>query len=742
MDFMSTFPEPASRLSLTPDYDSQLVLGPTRLVSNVHTGASITALPPTTTQRATPQYVQSLTMSRIKYTSTPSQPPQANSSRLSIASALHYGSSSSTPTTVVSVTSVSVLSWSSLSSISATSAALLSTSSVVPFLASSIASSPASIATAVSTVTASSPSLTSEATTESATPTSSFLAASASPSSSSIPSEDISSNNASHHAPFYVAIVVGTIVVIGLIAAIIAWVFRLRLHAKRRRAIANVPWANHQNDDGLEEGRDATFIGQPIDRIGSKDISSQDVIPWEPRGDRDVGEPKRSKSTLRGSVHSSSYVPDPFADTRSYPVFAEGVAYPLPLYQHYTNSYLDADGSLDGHQSMSTLGPLQVANVTPGDASVASSRASTALGMNTPVPGDGEYECGTPRENQTGSRPRFLGLEGDGLRVPWSSTRRSSFASRRLGGSGNWERLPMPGETQNADRVGPAAADDGWTASLKSNLTHAFNAVASTLPSGPSLMRSHVEDDDDILTPRPRQGVVSRRSIRSNFSGVDFNEKSLSRKDTGSSRPWSLEERDDGTGRVHFHGRGLNGYGYGTPQLLGSFATLNAPSSAGTSIHRMSTHGSNAPLITRPPQSAFLKPEAYRRDSQHGKGNQRQPSMRNSLSGASSVYSMASGMSGALAQPPPAPRLPSFSRHSTIRVDALHTVSEKKEEDGDGATEQRPASLVTRSSSSGCSVTSYYYGADATSVISDATEMEEVAHKALTDRRRKLRRAV
>ncbi|KAG5640770.1 hypothetical protein DXG03_007247 [Asterophora parasitica] len=699
----------ASPFSVAPIYASQLVFGPAGLVSTVRAEPSITTpRPAKTPHRTAPHHVQSVSASEsgVRPPPTSSQPLQTFSSHLPTSSGVYYSLTLST-TAASSTTSETGIVWSSSSSIVSTSAPL-SSSSVIPFLVSP------SITTIVSSTaespTIASSSLTSQATTESSSTDASTDTLSTSPLPSSVPAvdEDVTSRDANHHAPFYVAIVVGAIVAVGLVAAILAWMIRLRLHAKRRHSALNVPWAHHVHEDGLEEGCDAMFIGKPIDRIGSGDISSQDAIPWEPRGDRDVGEPKRSNSYVRGS--RSSHLFNPFANTPPYPVVAESVApYQMPM-------QTDPDGSLDGyHSAASTLGPLQVANMAPGDAS-----------PGTPPP-----------EPHDASPPRFLGLNGESLRVPWTSMGRS--ASRRQGGTGNWEHLPMPGETQKSDGTA-VATYDSWTASLKSNLTNAFNAVASTLPSGPSLMKSSGAHDDDILSPRPQQGAGSRSmTARSNFSGVSFNGNPLSRNTTGSSMPWSLEERDDGTGRVHFHGRALNGYGYGRPQMLGSLATLDFPSSAGTSIYRASTQDSHAPLVARLPQSALLRPDAFSHIPQYSWGRQGLLSTQGSVSRASSVYSMASKISGVSSQAP-APRLPIVSRHSTMRIDALQTVSEKKEEDG--AVEQRP-SFVERSSSSGCSFNSYYYGSDAASGVSgDVAETDETAHKAIAGRRRKLSKAV
>ncbi|KAG5650352.1 hypothetical protein H0H81_012544 [Sphagnurus paluster] len=725
-----------------------IIFGPAGDVTTIPTGPSQTVVPAphATIHHKAPHHTQVYTRSNVG-SSWASQPQQTFLQVSSVP-----GVSAFSTATVISVTSPVA---SNILSISSAETALDASSSIA-FLSSTTAPDTTPLSTDLSTTPSSSiPLPTTEATTPEATPTSETVSisstavvetsSSSSSSAAATPSaivadKSTSSDDGTHHAGFYIAIIIGTIVIVGIIAAFVAWFVRLRLHSRRRRADPLVPWANN-NEDGLEEGHETTFIGQPIDRIGSKDISSQDVIPWEPRGDRDVGEPKRSPSYVRGSVRSSVisavsgsdvFQPEPYPypqhlHQQTYPILRDSVAYPLPLYQAYArgaSSQMVSEGSFDGQHSASTLGPLQVANGTPGDVSVASSCAPSPL-----------VAQGEPRKSQVGSQL---------IRDAWA--RRASYASRRQGGEGDWEQIPMPGEAQ-AQNTGGATTDDSWTASLKSNLTHAFNAVAANLPSAPTLVMGYggkQEHDGDNLTPRPQQGAGRSMRSSSNFSGIDFNAP-LSRNDTVSSAPWTLEEHDDGTGRVHFRGQVYGdgaGSRYGVPQILGSCATL-APTSAATSIYRISTHDSRAPLMP-PPKNALLGPDTCKHHtagSQYGRSSgQRRPSMRSGVSRAGSVYSLASGASSAFG---PAPCLPAFSRHSTMRL-ALDPVREKKSEDLEsecssmGQERERPAGLVSRSSSSGCSFGSYYYGTGADASGDEAEDTQQA--QALTDRRRRLRR--
>lgn len=225
---------------------------------------------------------------------------------------------------------------------------------------------------------------------------------------------------------------------IAFATALIAWLIRFRNQRKRRSEGPDVPWAKSEDaDDALENGpRSSVVTG-----LGIRDADVAYNTAWDAIGDRDVGEPKRSESYDPTSPTKRSAAPslDPFSD--AYPEMStslqESVAFPMPIshgpypgtipphvmespYPGAIPPHVLARGSpsVDIYGSAATLGPLQVANMMPGDQSVASSRAPTALGMvggvDSVSPRPKEY--GTPREM---GRPRFLSLDGEGLKVPW-----------------------------------------------------------------------------------------------------------------------------------------------------------------------------------------------------------------------------------------------------------------------------------------------------------------------------------
>ncbi|KAG6828191.1 hypothetical protein H0H92_008810 [Tricholoma furcatifolium] len=491
----------------------------------------------------------------------------------------------------------------------------------------------------------------------------------ASPTSSNAAGDDSAMKEGGHHAPFYIAVIVGSVFAIGLIAAIIAWAVRLRMHAKRRRENPEIPWTNyHGSDDGLEEGRDAIFIGGSIDRIGSKDISSQDIIPWESRVNRSFGELRSDNSLPRSMQSNLAPPPAPYLDYQPYyhDTVDSNIAYPTALHHGYARRtpYPDT-ASLDDHGSAaSSLGPLKVANRTPADASPASSFASSPVSM---------YTAPTGTTGEAESRSPFVGKYSENM------------LNERVRTENTWKTLPMPGETQKFTTEA-TSEDSSWTASLRSNLTHAFNAVAASLPSGPALMSNKYSTDSstgsssDSLPPHRKQSS-GQRSLGSIFTDRD--------------QPWILEENGNGAGRVYF------------PDLEDE----GDAHSSGTSTRRVSARRS----ALRPPQSAMLRHDEYLSEPRRGRAPGK-ASLRRSESNAStnSMYSTASGVSDV------APRLPALSRQSSIRLDPMATVYENKEEDN-GSTFQ-PRALFKRSSSSHCSITDYYHSDQAGEKVGGSDE--------------------
>ena len=295
----------------------------------------------------------------------------------------------------------------------------------------------------------------------------------------------------------YTGIVLGTVAGVACITALFAWWVRIRSHAKRRRLYGDkdVPWALSENgDSGLEEARDMTQTRTNLESIGlggREDLA--EVEAWEPRGDRDVGEPRRSESYTHGSgpfmhlalephsCRAAPVIPGQHDSILSFIQPCQNGPYPgvrpLPSYLQSIDSSYSGSGSVDDDSAASSLGALHVANLLPGDRSAATSRATTALGMNNHT-----YSSGTD--------------DLDLLKAEGRST--SDHSAYR------WARnIPNETNTTSEQYEQPDTAPDpeGWTSSLKS----IFTVMASNL----SIRGGSIVNREDILTPIP-----SRRSNR------------------------------------------------------------------------------------------------------------------------------------------------------------------------------------------------------------------------------------
>jgi hypothetical protein len=457
--------------------------------------------------------------------------------------------------------------------------------------------------------------------------------------------------------------VLGTIVVFACIAALVASCFRLRARLRRYRdiAAARVPWGN-RNDDELEEARNTDFIGSGPLTIGGMARGEKGIEVWEPLGDRDVGIPRKADSSPHTPVSpvkrsnmdpfEDTYRPfDTYASRGPLPTLLDSVAYPLPpiggpyptprpLQPHLRSS----DSSVP--RSSHTLGPLQVANMMPGDVYFSQSGS-----MTRPA---NYLELGTPREQVPGSRPRFWGLEGNGLKVPWAQP---------CPGPDICYPKPTPTSGQALTEPSSGIGNEGWTASLKSNIVNAFNAVASNLN-----VKHAVEEDH--LTPVPHR-KFHRLSVHDAGWGEHVGEtlvakpptrqSTVSSTSSSSSKAWTLEETGDGVGIVHI--RGLPKDHALSPKILPEMETEDGPDQW---VNRSTTTiQSQTPLIiTKKPPAALLKSVS---------GNKLHPSVIGALSRASSVYSTASATSSVLAfasggsKPPQLPSFPPFPRTFTAK---------------------------------------------------------------------------
>lgn len=474
----------------------------------------------------------------------PSDASTPLSSSVSLASTSMSSSSATTATSspMSSVVSSTMPSSSSTIATSSPSLSVDSVSSSSSSFSSNLDSSSAS-ASAASSTSVSSTAITSASTTESPTLASASslssttdtasTTSSATPPVLAAPTVSPSSTNyatiSTHSPPFYAGVIFGTIVAIAIIAALVAWYFRLKSDRRKRDDLLNVAWANNNTLDDWQKNGGL----------------------WEPRGDRDVGEPKRGttfighptllateglgasvSNALPSPIWSMPPLPPPVAAAYPYqpspvpsaratpipsiratpiPVLRESVAYPLPLPSQNvlplpeavfrtTSPYPFA--SLQVHATESGLATSSL--TCPSTTYASSYNSRTEL-----LP----HEFGTPR--QAMDRPRFLSLEsGRGMRVPWR---------RQDSGHGGWVDMDSEGahhevmETHNQDP--PAAAIQGpnvggWTVSLRTNI---LNALGSVMPAS-----SPWTPASDQFTPAPLMRKEKNEGQWTSFFGGEL----------------------------------------------------------------------------------------------------------------------------------------------------------------------------------------------------------------------------
>jgi hypothetical protein len=282
-------------------------------------------------------------------------------------------------------------------------------------------------------------------------------------------------------------------------------------------------------------GRRAESYKFPEDAISS---SGPFESWWQPHGDRDVGEPRRSSSHLLPTSRETStglrelqlpamVAMSPFSHG-PYPTVR-----PLPLELRLS------DTSVPGLMQ-DVGGSLRVANLVAGDILTSgdeSSRPPTALD-----------DVGTPREFSAMFKPRYLSLNGSGLDVPWiqippaEPELQPELELRPSGmlmdqtpplNNNRWkERLerPKPAESQDP----PSGTIEGWRDSLRNNFSSAFGVLSSTTPAP---ARTRVTTYDWQHTAATTPAVARAMSVASTTS-----------------KPWTLEETRDGAGIVHIRG--------------------------------------------------------------------------------------------------------------------------------------------------------------------------------------------
>ena len=298
----------------------------------------------------------------------------------------------------------------------------------------------------------------------------------------------------------------------------------MRSRSRRRPWESGRRWGRTENNDHE-------------DAISS---SGDSAALWQQLDEYDSGELRRSTSHLLSSYRKTSYdlhLPAPAALSP----FMRG---PYPTLRPLPLGLRHSDTSVPG--VMQDIGSLRVANLVAGDILTSgdeSSRPPTVLD-----------DVGTPRESSVLPKPRYLGLNGSGLDVPWILTPQSPLQPEpnrppplpppcplnlRTPLSGN--KLKERMERSSAKPSEPRATET-WQDSLRSNIANALGMFTTV-----TLSPAH-PGSNTYYTGGHDPEVARAASPMSTTS-----------------KPWTLEETREGAGIVHI--RGAPNTAAGAPSL-------------------------------------------------------------------------------------------------------------------------------------------------------------------------------
>ena len=647
--------------------------------------------------------VSSFTTSISTLTSISSTTSSLASTTLSLASttlslASTTSSLTSTTTSITPVTTITPVSQLSDSTVTTTSYTSIQSTETDTYSTESFTVAPSS------TITDPSSSTVSSSTTNDTAPATSTAVVS--------PISVTPANLSAHNPSFYIGIVLGTVAVIACICALIAWFIRFRSHLRRRRAARSLklPWAKSNDGDtwGLESGHGTESSNVDLAAISAMNLGSREdlanVQAWSPRGDRDVGEPRRAHIRDNGSTYSLQN-------------------HHIPEYCLFTDDSVRAFASSEGYSTASLLPHHNlrqlpshlidqelVARVSREHASL----RSTNDDVDSPTSRANGDCCGTPRE--TMNKPRFLSLRGNGLNVPWhlnessprSMVERLRNHGKRLPAEPSWEQISPGQNLCETDKKDGEA--EHWSTTLRTSLVNTFNAVAANLSPATGAPRM----SGDGLTSAPSKRVPARKSVRDTFWDDNvLKAKELSRETSAStvtSNAWTLEETREGAGVVHLFIPGLQGCGdepvIQRPHLSGPTLSFGDGDDLISDGHhdderrREVAEHPQIPLIaSEKPPPAVIRP-----DPSYTRRNTRQKTVDSSLSRAGSNYSMNFPL------PPVASSSSSSSRPGSLRMPNPY--------DQDSIV-IAPPSEISRLSSSGSSTISNGNTREATLALKD-----------------------
>ncbi|KAG2127684.1 hypothetical protein DEU56DRAFT_526658 [Suillus clintonianus] len=343
----------------------------------------------------------------------------------------------------------------------------------VPALAMTSATATGTISSLLSSTTLSSFSspTTTPSSTSSSTSSSSHPTAFVSPASMHTSKPELS-------APFYVAIILGTVCVLACCLAFLAWWLRSRASARKPR-----------DDDELWTARDVLEDGpEPSLLVHTPHEESEFYLPAS-LVRRNTGDPFSSPINTPTTANFDKTIDRAPGYNPSRTVV--GSVYP-PMEQRRP-TLRNSASAFSVQESPRTLGRLQVANIAPGDLTSGdeSSHGGPAL-YSTRV-----AELGPPRSAVQRPTQSFLPLEADGLPQFLPSPGYAQRTPRgRLQpvmentpgiGPGDWHNIPLPDEAEPHNSiVNEHPPPEGWASALKSNFMTAFGTVAGNRTPRPS----------------------------------------------------------------------------------------------------------------------------------------------------------------------------------------------------------------------------------------------------------------
>ncbi|KAG2114951.1 hypothetical protein BD769DRAFT_1092649 [Suillus cothurnatus] len=450
----------------------------------------------------------------------------------------------------------------------------------VPALAMTSATATGTISSSLSSATSSS-SFSSQTLTTTSTPSNSLSTSTSARPTALVSPASIHTSKTELSAPFYVAIILGTVCILACCLAFLAWWMRSRASARKTR-----------DDDELWTARDVLEDGpEPSLQAHTPHEESEFYLPAS-LVRRNTGDPFSSPiNTPTAANFYKTYDRAPGYDPSRSVV---GDVYP-PVEQRRP-TLVNHASTFSVQESPRTLGRLQVANIAPGD--LTSSDESSHGGPYSTRAGPPRSAVQHPRQSflppEEEGLPQFLPSPGHVQRTPRERLRPVMENTPGIG-PGVWHNIPLPDEAEPHDSmVNEHPPPEGWASTLKSNFMTAFGTVAGNRTPHPSTCKESDIPQGFAKNHWPQQFPDSEHNV------------SLAADDPPSySTEPQLSDDDDVNGlRI----RGLSGY----PRDRVSYPDVSqsnlAPNdSQGNTSPKYDTHGDARISRTAETQRSFYR---------------------------------------------------------------------------------------------------------------------------------------